>query len=143
MNKGVKPAMAHNVYFWVKEGTSEQEILGFEKGLKKLGTVPTLLHYWGKPAPTEKRNVTDHSYHYSINALFASLALLLGQTGPHREKKRNRPQLSLFDQCFICVSRRSQYLPGRPSGETFGELSRAVHGESLAWWIIQGVSLNV
>ncbi len=75
MNEGVKPAMAHNVYFWVKEGTSEQEILGFEKGLKKLGTVPTLLHYyWGKPAPTEKRNVTDHSYHYSINALFASLA---------------------------------------------------------------------
>ena len=73
-----KPVMAHNVYFWVKEGTSEEDRLAFEKGLEKLGTVPSLqTYYWGKPAPTEDRNVIDNTYHYSINSLFASLMRIL------------------------------------------------------------------
>lgn len=69
-----KPAMAHNVYFWLKEGTSEDQIKAFERGLQKLGTVPSIMsYYWGPPAPTEDRNVIDNSYAYSINALFQKL----------------------------------------------------------------------
>jgi hypothetical protein len=74
-NKLMKtPAMAHNVYFWLKENTTDEQRMEFEKGLQKLGTVPSIhSYYWGVPAPTEDRDVIDNSYHYSINALFLSL----------------------------------------------------------------------
>ena len=66
--------MVHNVYFWIKDGTSEKNILAFEKALEKLGTVSSLqTYYWGKPAPTEQREVIDHSYQYSINAFFETI----------------------------------------------------------------------
>ena len=69
-----KPAMAHNVYFWLKEGTTDKQKKEFEEGLRKLGTVPSLMSfYWGAPAPTEDRDVIDNSYDYSINSLFLSL----------------------------------------------------------------------
>ena len=69
-----KPYMAHNVFFWLKEDTSEKDKLAFEIGLKKLGTVPNIQSfYWGKPASTENRDVVDNSYHYSINSFFTSL----------------------------------------------------------------------
>ena len=69
-----KPYMAHTVFFWVKEGTTDEDKKAFEKGLEKLGTVPSIqTFYWGTPASTEKREVTDHSYDYAINAFFTSL----------------------------------------------------------------------
>ena len=69
-----KPVMAHNVYFWLKEGTSKEERLAFEKGLTKLGTVPCLnMYFWGKPADTEERDVIDRSYDYAINSFFVTL----------------------------------------------------------------------
>lgn len=74
MSDSKKPAMAHTVFFWVKKGTSQEDLLDFEKGLTKLGQAPSLLRYhWGKPASTEDRSVTDHSFNYAINALFASI----------------------------------------------------------------------
>ena len=70
-----KPELAHNVDLWLVEGTSQEDILAFEKGLEKLSSVPTILtYYWGKPAATPERDVIDHSYDYSINSFFKSLA---------------------------------------------------------------------
>lgn len=69
-----KPALAHTVYFWLKDGTSQKEENEFRQGLKKLGGVPSLqTYYWGKPAPTEDRGVIDNSYHYAINSFFNSI----------------------------------------------------------------------
>ena len=69
-----KPHMAHTVYFWLKEGTSEEDKKAFEKGLDKLGTVPGIhTFFWGAPASTEKRDVVDNSYQYAINSFFSSL----------------------------------------------------------------------
>lgn len=69
-----KPYLAHTVYFWLKEGTSEEDKIAFEKGLAKLGTVPNIQSfYWGAPASTEKRDVVDSSFDYAINSLFTSL----------------------------------------------------------------------
>ncbi|MEL6390997.1 MAG: Dabb family protein, partial [Bacteroidota bacterium] len=71
-----KAALIHNVYFWVKEGTTDEQLASFEKGLKKLGTCPQIdQYYWGAPASTIARDVVDHSYAYAINVHFASVEL--------------------------------------------------------------------
>ncbi len=69
-----QPKFAHNVYFWLKKGTTKIEEQAFMEGLTKLGTVPSIhSYYWGKPAATEKRGVVDNSYHYAINSFFSSI----------------------------------------------------------------------
>jgi len=74
MKEIVKPTLAHTVYFWLKEGTSDGDKVAFENGLRKLGTCPTLhTFHWGTPASTEDRDVVDHSYDYAINSFFASI----------------------------------------------------------------------
>lgn len=69
-----KPALAHIVYFWLKEGTSDEDKKAFEKGLELLGQIPLIeSFYWGTPAKAEKRDVVDDSYDYCINSFFATL----------------------------------------------------------------------
>jgi len=58
MKEIVKPTLAHTVYFWLKEGTSDGDKDTF---------------HWGTPASTEDRDVVDHSYDYAINSFFASI----------------------------------------------------------------------
>jgi len=70
----VKPGLIHNVYFWAKEGTSPERLKDLEKGLEELGKCPSIQnYYWGPSAPTEDRDVVDHSYDYSVSVHFASL----------------------------------------------------------------------
>jgi len=65
---------AHIVFFWLKDGTSDKDKLGFEKNLKKLGSSScTSLYHWGKPLDIPKRDVVDQSYDYSITSFFDSL----------------------------------------------------------------------
>lgn len=67
--------MNHNVYFWLKKDLSAEQIATFEAELSKLpkmgyiasGTV-------GKPAPTEERPATDHSFSYTLTLSFKTLA---------------------------------------------------------------------
>ena len=64
----------HTVFFWMKEGLSEQEAKFFEDGMEKLGKTPSILSYkWGKPAGTQ-REVVDNTYTYAWIAEFASSA---------------------------------------------------------------------
>ena len=74
-NENMKPALIHTVYFWTKEGTTDEQMKDFEKGLIKLGTCPQIASYfWGPPAPTEARGVVDNTYTYAISSQFNSVA---------------------------------------------------------------------
>jgi len=66
--------MLHNVYFWLKKDLSADERMTFEAELSKLPRIPYLAQGTiGKPAATEKRPVTDHSFDYSLHLRFKSM----------------------------------------------------------------------
>ena len=70
-----KVGLIHTVYFYIKDGVTEEQKKQFENGLIKLGTVPGIISYfWGPPAKTPKRDVIDDSYAYAINVHFKNLA---------------------------------------------------------------------
>lgn len=70
----MNPVLIHTVFFWTKEGTTEEQKKAFEAGLVKLGTCPQIgAFYWGPPASTEARGVVDNTYDYAINVHFESL----------------------------------------------------------------------
>ena len=65
--------LIHTVYFWLNDSVSQQEKLEFEQALRDLSKVPSIhKYYWGKPAKTAERPVTDQSYDYAINVFFSS-----------------------------------------------------------------------
>lgn len=60
----------HHVFFWLKEPSDKEVRLKFEKALKDLVTVETILDYQiGVPAPTD-REVIDTTYSYSVISTF-------------------------------------------------------------------------
>lgn len=66
--------MIHNVYFWLKKDLSADQHATLEKELIKLLEIPYLEHgFVGKPAATEHRPVTDHSFDYSLTLHFKNL----------------------------------------------------------------------
>ncbi len=67
--------MMHNVYFWVKNGVTEQEKKGFEQGLKDLVSSIKEVNKAeiGIPAATDDRNVVDLSFAYSLFTWFKSI----------------------------------------------------------------------
>lgn len=66
--------MIHNVYFWLKPDLSPEQVETFESELIALKTIDYLEHgFVGKPAPTEARPVTDHSFNYSLTLHFKNL----------------------------------------------------------------------
>lgn len=66
-----KATMIHTVYFWYKEGLSEENKKIFQNAVQKLGTVPSIhTYYYGPPAPTEARGVVDNSYDMALNVFF-------------------------------------------------------------------------
>lgn len=67
--------MHHNVYFWLKSGLSAEEIHTFETELLALTRISYLESgFCGKPAATDVRPVTDHSFSYSLSLRFKSMA---------------------------------------------------------------------
>jgi len=61
----LKGLFIHHVYFWLKKSVTPEVKEKFEKALKKLVTVETIVDYHlGVPAPTN-RDVIDTSYTYS------------------------------------------------------------------------------
>jgi hypothetical protein len=66
--------MIHNVYFWLKEGISDDDRKAFEEGLRGLFAVEEIDEgSFGKPAATPERPVTDHSFSYSLSLKFKSV----------------------------------------------------------------------
>jgi len=66
--------MFHNVYFWLKPETTPDQRASFEKELIKLLELPYLVNGTvGKPAKTEERPVTDHSFDFSLLLHFKNM----------------------------------------------------------------------
>jgi hypothetical protein len=67
--------IVHNVYFWLKTDLTAQQRATFETELLKLAKIPYLAGgSVGKPAPTEARPVTDHSFDYTSSLQFKTMA---------------------------------------------------------------------
>ena len=67
-------AMIHTVFFWLKKDLGASERATFEAELMKLKEIPYLVHgFVGKPAPVEKRPVTDQSFDFSLTLHFKDL----------------------------------------------------------------------
>lgn len=64
----------HHVFFWLKEGITQEEISKFEKGVKSLLDVEHVVSaHIGKPASTD-RPVIDRTYSYSLLLIFEDKA---------------------------------------------------------------------
>lgn len=64
-------ALIHHVFFWLKEPKNEAHKKQLIEGLNKLIKVKTIkLSHIGTPAPTEARDVVDHSFSVSYMAMF-------------------------------------------------------------------------
>jgi len=64
----------HAVYFWLKEGLSEEEEKDFLNFFEELRKVPGVLSLqFGKPAPTTPRPVVDNSFQYHLLATFRTM----------------------------------------------------------------------
>jgi hypothetical protein len=60
----------HHVFFWLKQPVTVEVREKFEKALKELITVGTIMDYHlGIPAPTD-RDVIDNTYSYSLLTVF-------------------------------------------------------------------------
>jgi hypothetical protein len=66
----MKKQFIHHVFFWLKDSSNQEVRLKFEKALKELVTVETIIDYHiGVPAPTD-REVIDTTYSYSVLSTF-------------------------------------------------------------------------
>lgn len=67
--------MTHSVYFWLKDDVTAEQRALFEAELKLLPKISYLASgFVGKPAATEARPVTDHSFDYSLILEFKTMA---------------------------------------------------------------------
>lgn len=66
-----KQKMIHQVFFWLNEGVDVQDFIKEASMLGKCKTVSKF--YIGTPAPTEARDVVDHSYQVACTLFFDSL----------------------------------------------------------------------
>lgn len=66
-----KQKMVHQVFFWLKPG---EDVSDFLKEASVLGKCKTVAKsYMGVPAPTEARDVVDHSYQVACTLFFDSI----------------------------------------------------------------------
>jgi hypothetical protein len=67
--------MIHTVFFWLKDGLSDEQVAYFESELAKLPSIDAVASgATGKPAATEPRPVTDDSFSYHLSLTFDSIA---------------------------------------------------------------------
>jgi len=67
--------LQHDVYFYLKPGTTESDYNKFEAGIKSLLNIDTLIRgHYGKPADTADRPVVDKSYDFVLYTTFESVA---------------------------------------------------------------------
>lgn len=78
MNSDFNPLKAgvivHSVYFWLKDESTKEDERDCQKYFEILAKIPGVqsLNY-GRPAPTHKREVVDHSYSFNLILTFKSL----------------------------------------------------------------------
>lgn len=66
--------LQHNVYFYLKPEVTTEQKQEFLKGLHELISISSIHHAEiGRPGATERREVVDHSFAYSIFTWFSTL----------------------------------------------------------------------
>ncbi len=66
--------LVHQVYFWLKNPQNEMDHAKLLQGLRSLLTIGSIESgHIGVPAPTEARDVVDHSYAFSYNVRFKTI----------------------------------------------------------------------
>lgn len=66
--------LQHTVYFYLNDDVSQEEAREFESGLKELLEISAIYKSeLGVPGDTDERDVTDHSFAYSIFTWFENL----------------------------------------------------------------------
>lgn len=66
--------LQHNVYFYLNEDVTEEEKAQFEDGLRELLSIEEIYKSEiGTPGSTPDREVTDHSFGYSIFTWFETM----------------------------------------------------------------------
>lgn len=66
--------LQHTVYFYLNDDVTQEEADQFEEGLKQLLEIESIYKSeLGVPGDTESRDVTDHSFAYSIFTWFENL----------------------------------------------------------------------
>lgn len=66
--------LQHTVYFYLNDDVSQEEAREFENGLKELLEISAIYKSeLGVPGNTDERDVTDHSFAYSIFTWFENL----------------------------------------------------------------------
>lgn len=66
--------LQHNVYFYLKPDVTVEQNQDFVNGLQELISISSIHHAEiGRPGATEKREVVDHSFAYSIFTWFSTL----------------------------------------------------------------------
>ncbi|MFP4156936.1 MAG: Dabb family protein [Opitutales bacterium] len=67
--------LIHNVFFWLKAETSDEQITQFRAGLESLKAITAAeAVYVGTPADVADRPVLDKSYHYCLTVLLPDVA---------------------------------------------------------------------
>lgn len=70
-----KGLIVHSVYFWLKEGLSQEEKQDFLHFFEILRSIPEVRYLSiGKPAPTNPRDVVDNSFSYHLIVFFETMA---------------------------------------------------------------------
>lgn len=66
--------LQHTVYFYLNDDVTPEEVEQFEQGLEELVGIETIYKAeMGIPASTAERDVTDHSFAYSIFTWFETM----------------------------------------------------------------------
>ncbi len=66
--------LQHNVYFYLNDDVTEEDREQFEEGLRDLLSIESIFKSeLGIPGSTEERDVTDHSFGYSIFTWFETM----------------------------------------------------------------------
>ena len=91
--KSESKMLIHQVYFWLKNPEDSNAHQKLQAGLKKLLTVDTIdSGHIGVPASTEARDVVDHSYAFSYQVRFKSMA-------DHDSYQQDPVHLQFIEEC--------------------------------------------
>lgn len=70
-----EPGLMHTVYFWLNDEVDEASADNFEAGVWQLEGVPTVKRmFFGPPAGTPSRDVTDNTFDYALILWFDDVA---------------------------------------------------------------------
>jgi hypothetical protein len=95
--------LIHHVYFWLKEGLSQEDKQKFVQGLEALQQIDYLkMAHIGVPAPTEERAVVDSSYSYSWLTIFDS-------QHDHDEYQKDPVHMKFIEDCASLWERARVY----------------------------------